>query len=317
MSEPPASSDFVSRTNNINARQRLLPVTSSSSSHRRADPPSDPPDSRRLPLSSNPNARRSTGSSSRGLSTPNARVTGTTTNVIPSPTSVRRPTIEPPTISPSSLTGNTSISAASVSSALPTFKGQVSGGSILKIEGKKVITSPPLLSDQVKKAMEEARQQQKRENNESALASPTIPSASMLTDKVSNRKATKNLPSKKVPITEQQPPPPQLGSSGSNKSKDLNTGRKGYNVDDTKSITLMESPPPVTPKEEVKAVPPVQNSNGEPAPKIPSFYQKKKAIVANNHNNDPATTTRSSRKLEETWEFDTNTRSNSSCCIIS
>jgi hypothetical protein len=196
---------------------------------------------------------------------------------------------------------------------LPTFKGQVSGGSILKIEGKKVMTTgPPVLSDQVKKAMEEARQQHIRENNEAHSGFPTIPSESILTDVVSNRKSTKHQhnPTRRVPLIEQPPSQPNK----TNSSKNLNLKTKTYDVDEAKSVTLMDSPSPTSNEEVVKVAPPL-NTKTEVAPKIPSDYQKKKPIV----NHPAVTTSTSQKKLEETWEFDTaaTNTSNSSCCVIS
>ena len=312
MSEPPASSDFTSRNSNSNSNSRSnhsnhnsstrrisSGATNSSSSHRRADPPSDPPDSRRQLSSSQPNVSRNT-KSSRGVATPTARASSS--NVLPSSPSVKRPTIEPPPKGVSPQTPSKKRDApptinASVSSALPTFKGQVSGGSILRIEGKKVATSATVHSEQVKKAMEDARRQQVRDNNEPP------PSESIVTNKISNLTGAKH-GSIKNPIVEQSPQP-------KNSTKYLSSKNNVYDIDEAKSVTLMEPPSPAT--NEVKP-----NPKAELAPKIPSQYEKKKKSV-----HTPPTallaTTSSPRKLEETWEFDTapTNASTGSCCIIS
>jgi hypothetical protein len=210
-------------------------------------------------------------------------------------------------------------------SALPTFKGQLSGGSILRIEGKKVASNPPIMSDQVKRAMEEARQQQLRDNT------PTIPSASILTDKVSNRKTTP----KETPLVEQPPQQIQTNTSSdftknlkNNSSRNLNTSSsknlnnsssknlknhtKPLDVDDAKSITLVET--------SKKEVPPL-NPNAELAPQIPSQYQKKTTTATTKPPPPPLTNQRhqSTGLLEEAWEFDIAPKqaSSSACCIIS
>ena len=289
MSEPPASSDFTSRRHNdVNTgRSKQHSSSSSSSQRQRADPPSDPPDSRHT--------------TSRRL------VTADPTVVRVSPSSLNRPTVTPPLSKRRDAPALQSASTSS-SSALPTFKGQVSGGSILKIEGRKVAMEPPVLSEQVKKAMEEARQQQQREHS--------VPS--ILTDKHSNRTSTSASATKKnaKPIVN---PPPPLQEQQRSSQKNLNTAKpKIFDLDDAKSVTLVE---PLKP--EINRIPPVpHNPATELAPTIPAQYQKKKATTAEVNKPHPHTASSSSQRLEDTWEFDTTSSSKkhntseSSCCTI-
>ena len=290
MSEPPASSDFTSRRHNdVNTgRSKQHSSSSSSSQRQRADPPSDPPDSRHT--------------TSRRL------VTAEPTVVRVSPSSLNRPTVAPPLSKRRDAPALQSASTSSSSSALPTFKGQVSGGSILKIEGRKVAMEPPVLSEQVKKAMEEARQQQQREHS--------VPS--ILTDKHSNRTSTSASATKKnaKPIVN---PPPPLQEQQRSSQKNLNAAKpKIFDLDDAKSVTLME---PLKPA--INRIPPVpHNPATELAPTIPAQYQKKKATTAEVNKPHPHTASSSSQRLEDTWEFDTTSSSkkhntsDSSCCTI-
>lgn len=321
MSEPPASRQYTSGGSNITSRPTAAKA-------RRADPPSDPPSDRRAAggssrkLDNNSESNRSSGSRSSQRQVPAAIVATTSVNAVqssPSPaspssrTSTQRKPKEPP-IEPT----KRGLPVSPPGQHGPSYKAQIhSGGSILKIEGKKVTSSisQPIISDSALKAMEEARDQQQQQKQKQAEAVDEIvfdpkPPASFIsattnrsngtnrTSKTSNRNISKK----------------QLPSSSSSK-------RIVHDVDE--SIIQVSTPSNIP-------IPKSGTTGGgtpqtEPAPKVPSEYNKNKSSLSSNHRqsnnsnqngNTRNTNINTQQEILEAWEFDTTPTAKSSCCVI-
>jgi hypothetical protein len=216
----------------------------------------------------------------------------------PSTQSIRQKS--PPSAAPVAVVASTATAAdpASVARAvarqqkqrigLPTYKQQITGGSILKVEGRKVTnTTTSALSDSAVKATEEARKYQQEERTKVTGGTPTskleystqpsVNSVQTTTVQVSNTTSSRNeaaaVPKKRSPSTKSTPVKNDI------------------------------SP---TPSRKVVAA-------TEPAPTPPTPAKK---TVANVHAARAAHVT--SPPLHETWEFAAPpTQERGSCCVIS
>jgi hypothetical protein len=181
---------------------------------------------------------------------------------------------------------------------LPTYKSQINGRSILRVEGSR--SEAPLLSDSAVKSIEEARKQQQEDQTRSSKPSPPAPLATKTIKSTNSHKEP-------APARAKAKEPSSNNVTATNRHAAAPPTASPKPMKQASAKKVSSSPPTASPKpvkqgSVKKAIPPPSpvNPAHEPAPVSPV---SPKAPPVH-------------RPLNETWEFVGPQQERGSCCVI-